>query len=55
MDFSKENLIKAAIVGGVAIAAMKFTASKGKMLQGVATISAVALAMPFAAKIGASA
>lgn len=52
MDFiSKNNLVKAAIVGAGAMLAMKMLAGKSKVVQGVATIAVVAVALPLADKV----
>lgn len=53
MEFiSKQNLIKAAIVGGGVMLALRMTGGKSKMIQGAAAVLTAAVAMPLAAKVG---
>ena len=52
MDFiSKSNLIKAGIVGAAAMLALRMTASRGKLVQGLATVAIVAVALPLSNKV----
>lgn len=50
---TKDNLVKAAILGGAAMLALRFTGGKSKLVQGAATIGAIAVAMPFAGRVSA--
>lgn len=49
---NKSNLTKAGIATVAALLAMNLTAGKGKLWQGAAVLGAVAVALPFAAKVG---
>lgn len=48
---SKQNLVQAAIVGGVAILAGRLLGGKSKLIMGAGTVALVALALPLAAKV----
>lgn len=53
MDFlNKQNLIKAGIVTAAAMLTLKMLGGKSKLIQGGATLVAVAVALPLADKVG---
>lgn len=49
---NKSNLTKAGCGAVVALLAMNLTASRSKLIQGGAVVVALAVAMPFVAKLG---